>query len=648
MGEIKQGYKQTEFGLIPEDWKLCTFKDVLSTFSSGATPYRGIPEYYKGEIRWISSGELNYNTINETIEHISELAVKNTNLKTHSPGTFLMAVTGLEAEGTRGRCAIVGLPSTTNQSCLAINSTVRMTTEYLFWFYRQWSEYLAFKYCQGTKQQSYTAALVKELPICCPKKITEQTSIATALSDVDALIATLNKKITKKQQIKQGAMQQLLTGKKRLPGFSGNSEFKQTELGLIPEDWEVKRVDEIFRSLSTATYTRAELGTEGETQCLHYGDIHSLFNEFVDFSFIELPKVIEKRVKNYSLLQDGDIVMADASEDYLGLCKSVEIKNIRNKKAISGLHTILLREKNSVYENGFKGYLFLIPEVRKQLIELATGMKVYGVSKKNLGQVLLPIPSKPEQTTIAQILTDMNNEIVRLEADRNKYEQIKAGMMQQLLTGKIRLTGSIHTTIAIEQTKTVELNSKKQSHTDQINEAVVISFLVNKFSSVQYPLSRFRYTKYSYLLHRQYEHVACGFKKHAAGPYKPENRYKGPENIAIKNKYISKVPNPKSKKDAFLVNRDIDKALVYFNEWYGAEIQQWIEQFRYFRNDDLEALTTVDESICDLENEGKVITVNSIKQYIDSIPQWRDKLKKDCFSDINIQKVINKSRELFS
>ena len=197
----------------------CTFKDVLNTFSSGATPYRAISEYYKGKIRWISSGELNYNEIHDTIEHISEAAVKNTNLKLHTPGTFLMAITGLEAEGTRGRCAIVGAPSTTNQSCLALNATDKLGTDYLFWFYRQWSDYLAFKYCQGTKQQSYTAAIVKKLPICCPKDKDEQTAIATALSDTDALIVALDKKIAKKQQIKQGAMQQLLTGKKTFAGI---------------------------------------------------------------------------------------------------------------------------------------------------------------------------------------------------------------------------------------------------------------------------------------------------------------------------------------------------------------------------------------------------------------------------------------------
>ena len=179
---IETKFKDTELGKIPEDWESGKFQDFLATFSSGATPYRGIPDNFKGDVRWISSGELNYNIINETLEHISHEAVVRTNLKIHQPGTFLMAITGLEAAGTRGRCAIVGKPSTTNQSCLALNSTDKMGTDYLYWFYNFYSETLAFKYAQGTKQQSFTADIVRKLPIYCPKEKSEQTRIATALS----------------------------------------------------------------------------------------------------------------------------------------------------------------------------------------------------------------------------------------------------------------------------------------------------------------------------------------------------------------------------------------------------------------------------------------------------------------------------------
>ncbi len=211
-----KGTKPSELGDIPEDWEVFTFADVISFLSSGATPYRGNKSFYKGTIRWITSGELNYCVINDTIEKISDEAVLKTNLKIHPAGTFLMAITGLEAAGTRGACGIVGQPSATNQSCMAIYPNDNLMTQYLYFWYVYNGEELAFKYCQGTKQLSYTAGLIKKIPIYLPCDTGEQTAIATILSDMDAEIQALEQRLGKTRQIKQGMMQELLTGKTRL------------------------------------------------------------------------------------------------------------------------------------------------------------------------------------------------------------------------------------------------------------------------------------------------------------------------------------------------------------------------------------------------------------------------------------------------
>ena len=242
-------FKDTEIGKIPEEWEIGYFGDVLCTFSAGATPYRGIPDYYNGKINWISSGELNYNVIYDTIEHISEEALRNTNLCLHAPGTFLMAITGLEATGTRGKCAFVGAPSATNQSCLAINGTNKMDIKYLYWYYRMYGDYLAFKYSQGTKQQSFTATIVKNLPITYPKQVIEQHHIASALTSIDNLISSLGKLIEKKKNIKRGTMQQLLTGQIRLKGFS--------------EPWGEKKLEEVCSVKRGVRVVKRNLTTDG-------------------------------------------------------------------------------------------------------------------------------------------------------------------------------------------------------------------------------------------------------------------------------------------------------------------------------------------------------------------------------------------------
>ena len=207
---------QTRLPGFDGKWKVKQLGAVISHCFSGATPRRNRPEFYKGNIRWITSGELNYNVITDTLEKISSEAAAETNLAIHPVGTFLMAITGLEAEGTRGACGIVGAPSTTNQSCMAVFPTDVLAGEYLFHYYVFRGKSLALQYCQGTKQQSYTASLVKQLPINLPPTVSEQTAIVEVLTGMDAELAALEQRREKTRVLKQAMMQELLTGKIRL------------------------------------------------------------------------------------------------------------------------------------------------------------------------------------------------------------------------------------------------------------------------------------------------------------------------------------------------------------------------------------------------------------------------------------------------
>lgn len=407
-------FKQTEYGLIPSDWIECSFADVLQTFTTGATPYRGIPENFKGNINWITSGELNYNTIYDTKEHISDEGRKNANLKMYPCGTFLMAITGLEAEGTRGRCAFIGTPSTTNQSCLAINSTDKMIVEYLFHFYCYWGDNLAFKYSQGTKQQSYTSNIVKSLPIYLPPSLVEQRRIAKALSDIDGLISSLDKLIEKKKNIKQGTMQQLLTGKKRLKGF--NEPWVEMKLGSIGS-WHKGQL-----------FAKSDMVVFGSTPCIHYGELFTTYRE--------VARTIESRTNMHMSCKSsfGDILFpaSDVTPTGLGRCTALMKSGV-----LLGGDIIILRPRIQVCSE-FLSYLVNLN--KEQIINRVTGTTVKHITPKLLAEVDINMPSdKNEQTAIATILSDMDNEISSLEAKKAKYESIKKGMMQELLTGKIRL-----------------------------------------------------------------------------------------------------------------------------------------------------------------------------------------------------------------
>ena len=265
-----------------------------------------------------------------------------------------------------------------------------------------------------------------EIDVPLPPTLDEQEAIAEALSDVDALIESLERLLTKKRQIKKGAMQELLTGKKRLPGFSG--------------EWETGTFGEIFQYHPTATNSRNDLLSAGDTFYIHYGDIHTRFHNHLDFGVVKPPRIDRSRCSNAALLKNGDWVMADASEDHEGVGKSIEIQGLdTNMTAVAGLHTFLLREKIPAFSPSFKGHLGNLKSLHDQFLRVTTGMKVFGVSKAALQEIELPIPHPKEQTAIATILSDMDAEITALEAKLSKARQIKQGMMQELLTGRIRL-----------------------------------------------------------------------------------------------------------------------------------------------------------------------------------------------------------------
>lgn len=210
----------------------------------------------------------------------------------------------------------------------------------------------------------------------------------------------------------------------------------KTDVGIIPSDWILKTYDEVFDFLTTATYSRAELSEDGEVKYIHYGDIHTKWNFYLNVKKSALPSIRNSQIKKYPFIQDGDIIMADASEDYKGIGKSVEVKNLNNTKAISGLHTFLLRDKNQNFINGFRGYIHSIEIVKRQFDELATGMKVYGVSKNNLKKVVIPVPTKTEQIAISNALYDADSLICLIEKLIAKKRLIKQGIIQKLLTPK--------------------------------------------------------------------------------------------------------------------------------------------------------------------------------------------------------------------
>ncbi len=221
----------------------------------------------------------------------------------------------------------------------------------------------------------------------------------------------------------------------------------------IPSDWAIPEFGTVFSFLKSFSFSREQLTdekTKDEIRNIHYGDIHATYeNEILDFEteqrvpflkdgYIDIKQFDDE---NFPALKDGDLIIADASEDFEGVCNCVELKNINGRKVVSGLHTFAARGNVDIIAIGFRTYVLNNQQVIRELRRIATGISVYGVSKTNLSKVKLPLPPLPEQRAIAHVLGLMDSAISKNNQLIAQKELNKKWLMQNLLTGKKRLKG---------------------------------------------------------------------------------------------------------------------------------------------------------------------------------------------------------------
>ena len=220
------------------------------------------------------------------------------------------------------------------------------------------------------------------------------------------------------------------------------TRFKDTEIGKIPEDWELLPLHQGFDFRSNNTLSRDALSDNGFIMNIHYGDVLIKFGATVDVQKEALPYITNTDYKNAYYAEDGDIIIADTAEDET-VGKATELLNIKDSLVVSGLHTMWLHPTSSnIFAKGYLGYAFNCALFHDQLIPLMQGTKVTSVSKTAIKDTYIAVPSDiTEQSRIASALTSIDNLISSLDKLIEKKKNIKQGMMQQLLTGKKRLKG---------------------------------------------------------------------------------------------------------------------------------------------------------------------------------------------------------------
>jgi len=414
---IKDGYKVTEVGVIPDDWEEVLL-DSVAKRGSGHTPNKRHSEYWKGDIKWISlkdSNRFDNIYIYDTNEKITLAGIANSSAVLHPSESVI-----LSRDAGVGKSAITKDVMAVSQHFFAWQCSLKLNNHFLYyWLQSQKPEFE--RIANGTTIKTIGIAYFQKYKIPLPP-LAEQKAIAHALSDVDNLITAIDQLITKKRNIKQGTMQQLLTGKKRLPGFSG--------------EWEVKKLGDIGKFKNGINKGKKDFGFG-----YPFVNLLDIFGQakLSNNSSLGLVNSNQKERNDYDL-RKGDILFVRSSVKPEGVGLTSVILEDLNNSVYSGF---LIRFRNLDLldlDLGYKQYCFYEESFRKKIIDSSTVSANTNINQdalKNL-EIKLP-PTIEEQKAISEILNDIDKEIEALEKKRDKYKALKQGMMQELLTGKTRI-----------------------------------------------------------------------------------------------------------------------------------------------------------------------------------------------------------------
>lgn len=436
MVEMKSGYKMSEVGVIPEDWEVKTLGKLACI--NGRIGFRGYTVkdlVRKGEGAIAIGGK----HISKNFLDLSD--AEYISWKKYYESPEIMVKQGdivLAQRGTLGKSALIKSdigPATINPSLVLIN---KIKCNNLYLIYNIQSSSVTDYILQINSQTSIPMISQKQIEgikIAIAKLDSEQTAIATALSDVDSLISALTKKIEKKKAIKQGLMQQLLTGKKRLPGYEKNRESVQTEWGAIPKDWKTLSIGKccsIKARIGWQGLKKSEYQSSGEYVLVTGTDF---LNGRIDWkSCVYVSKKRYEQDSNIQIVKHDILITKDGTIGKVAFLDDVPCLGTLN----SGIFVVRSHSEEldqSYLSKIFKSFIF-----DAFLESLVAGSTINHLYQKDFVHFNFPVPPTiSEQTAIANILSDCDSEIAALEEKRDKYKEIKQGMMHQLLTGKIRL-----------------------------------------------------------------------------------------------------------------------------------------------------------------------------------------------------------------
>jgi type I restriction enzyme S subunit len=406
--DVKHGYKHTEVGVIPDEWECEKLEEYSSFISYGFT--NPMPSVEHG-IFMITAADINEGRIQlDTARKTTEAAFRTLLSPKSKPKKNDILLT---KDGSLGCVALVGDEQICiNQSVAVIRPNEKVEPIFLKLLLESPSyQRKMLEDAGGSTIKHIYITIVNLMPVAIPPNREEQRTIAKALSDVDALLGGLERLIAKKRDLKQAVMQQLLTGQTRLPGFD--------------DEWEVKRLRDVF-TISAGISKSAFIVESGDYWICDMGSVSTDGH------------LIVSKQTNYrgDFLKTGDLIMP---KDDIGGGKIIgKVGYIdANDTYVLGDHVYCLRALSG--DPRFLAYAINSHKINGELRKKVIGSAQLGLGRRSVTDQEIQLPSLPEQTAIAEVLTDMDAELVALEQRREKTRALKQAMMQELLTGKTRL-----------------------------------------------------------------------------------------------------------------------------------------------------------------------------------------------------------------
>lgn len=386
MNKVPPPFEQTEAGLIPADWESPAL-DTVAKRGSGHTPDKKHPEYWNGNIKWVSlkdSDALDQVFIEETSASITPAGIANSSAVVHPAGTVV-----LSRDAGVGKSAILKTSMAVSQHFMAWQCSPKLENTFLYYWLQSKKPELE-RIAMGNTIKTIGLSYFKTLRIPSPP-LAEQRAIAAALMDVDIFLAKLDALIAKKHDLKQAAMQQLLTSQTRLPGFSA--------------EWQTRRLGAVL----SVRHGKSQRGIDNP------GGINSILATGGEIG------------RTNSFLYDKPSVL-------IGRKGTIDKPKYQNSPFWC-VDTLFYTEIVSGVHPKFVYFKFLMLDWRSY--NEASG--VPSLSASTIESIEISVPNLNEQVAITEILSDMDAEITALEARRDKTCALKQGMMQELLTGRIRL-----------------------------------------------------------------------------------------------------------------------------------------------------------------------------------------------------------------